>query len=86
MKRFDEKMTDIIIGEMVTQLLNEDASISWSILLERLQQFLDMERDETRLRAALRRWRRYAPKCCYIRPRLPGLNLIRQTFISFTKY
>lgn len=51
---FDEKMTDIIIGEMVTQLLNEDASISWSILLERLQQFLDMERDETRLRAALR--------------------------------
>lgn len=51
---FDEKMTDIIIGEMVTQLLNEDAAISWSILLERLQQFLDIERDETRLRAALR--------------------------------
>ncbi|MGG6124447.1 hypothetical protein [Pantoea allii] len=51
---FDEKMTDIIIGEMVTQLLNEDAAISWSILLERLQQFLDTEQDEVRLRAALR--------------------------------
>ena len=51
---FDEKMTDIIIGEMVTQLLNEDAAISWRILLERLQQFLDTEQDEVRLRAALR--------------------------------
>lgn len=51
---FDEKMVDIIIGEMVTQLLNEDAAISWSILLERLQQFLDTEQDEVRFRAALR--------------------------------
>ena len=51
---FDEKMTDIIIGEMVTQLLNEDAAISWRLLLERLQQLLDTEQDEVRIRAALR--------------------------------
>ncbi|MFB4358002.1 hypothetical protein RBJ15_16750 [Pantoea sp. BS_4] len=51
---FDEKMTDIIIGEMVTQLLNEDAAISWRLLLERLQQLLDTESDEVRIRAALR--------------------------------
>ncbi|MBC0856182.1 hypothetical protein [Pantoea stewartii] len=51
---FDEKMTDIIIGEMVTQLLNEDAAISWRLLLERLQQLLDTESDEVRIRAVLR--------------------------------
>ncbi|WP_394515177.1 hypothetical protein [Pantoea sp. SGAir0215] len=36
---FDEKMTDIIIGEMVTQLLNEDAAISCAFSLSGCNSF-----------------------------------------------
>lgn len=51
---FDEKMTEIIIGEAITALLDASAAVSWSALLEKLHSALDAETDEHRIRAGLR--------------------------------
>lgn len=51
---FDEKMTEIIIGEAVTALLDASAAVSWSALLVKLHSALDAETDEHRIRAGLR--------------------------------
>ena len=51
---FEEKMADIMIGEAVTALLNEDAAISWAALTDRLRSAIENETDEDRVRAGLR--------------------------------
>ena len=51
---FDEKMADIMIGEAVTALLDEDVAISWVALTDRLRSAIDNETDEDRIRAGLR--------------------------------
>ena len=51
---FDDKMADIIIGEAVTALLDEDVAISWAALTERLRSAIENETDEDRIRAGLR--------------------------------
>jgi probable RcsB/C two-component-system connector len=51
---FDDKMADIIIGEAVTALLNEDVAISWAALTDRLRSAIENETDEDRIRAGLR--------------------------------
>ncbi|MCE0491048.1 hypothetical protein LU196_13455 [Pantoea sp. Mb-10] len=51
---FEEKMTEIIIGEAVTSLLDSHASITWVALLDKLHIALDKETDEVRVRAVLR--------------------------------
>ena len=53
-KEFEEKMTEILIGEAVTDLLDANAAISWTALLDRLRAGLDQETDEHRIRAGLR--------------------------------
>ncbi|WP_065647582.1 hypothetical protein [Pantoea eucrina] len=53
-KEFEEKLTEILIGEAVTDLLDANAAISWTALLDRLRVGLDKETDEDRIRAALR--------------------------------
>jgi len=40
-KEFEEKMTEILIGEAVTDLLDANAAISWTALLDRLRAGLD---------------------------------------------
>jgi len=49
----DEKMTELIIGEAVTELLNDNAAITWSALLDKLHAIAASERDEERAKAAL---------------------------------
>ncbi|WP_343463390.1 hypothetical protein [Pantoea sp.] len=51
---FEEKMTEIIIGEAVTSLLDSHASITWVALLNKLHIALDKETDEVRIRAVFR--------------------------------
>ena len=51
---FDDKMADIIIGEAVTALLDDNVAISWAALNDRLQAMLDLETDSDRIRAVLR--------------------------------
>lgn len=51
---FEEKMADIMIGEAVTALLDEDVAISWAVLTERLRAAIEHETDEDRVRAGLR--------------------------------
>lgn len=51
---FEEKMADIMIGEAVTALLDEDVAISWAVLTERLRAAIEHETDEERVRAGLR--------------------------------
>ena len=51
---FDDKMADIIIGEAVTALLDDNVAISWAALNDRLQAMLDRETDSDRIRAVLR--------------------------------
>ncbi|KTR91777.1 hypothetical protein [Pantoea dispersa] len=51
---FDDKMADIIIGEAVTALLDDNVAISWAALNDRLQAMLDCETDSDRIRAVLR--------------------------------
>lgn len=50
---FDEKMADIMIGEAVTALLDEDVVISWKVLMDRLRSAVENETDEDRVRAGL---------------------------------
>jgi probable RcsB/C two-component-system connector len=50
---FEEKMADIMIGEAVTALLDEDVAISWAVLTERLRAAIEHETDEDRVRAGL---------------------------------
>lgn len=50
---FDEKMADIMIGEAVTALLEEDVAFSWAALTGRLPSALENETDEDRARAGL---------------------------------
>lgn len=51
---FEEKMADIMIGEAVTALLDEDVDISWAVLKDRLRAAIENETDEDRVRAGLR--------------------------------
>jgi len=51
---FEEKMADIMIGEAVTALLDEDVAISWAVLTDRLRAAIEHETDEDRVRAGLR--------------------------------
>ncbi|ADU72183.1 hypothetical protein [Pantoea sp. At-9b] len=51
---FDDKMADIMIGEAVTALLDEDVAISWAALTDRLRSAIENETDEDRIRAGLR--------------------------------
>jgi len=51
---FEEKMADIMIGEAVTALLDEDVAISWAALTDRLRSAVENETDEDRIRAGLR--------------------------------
>ncbi|NIF23975.1 MULTISPECIES: hypothetical protein [Pantoea] len=51
---FEENMADIMIGEAVTALLDEDVAISWAALTDRLQSAIENETDEDRIRAGLR--------------------------------
>lgn len=50
----DEKMTEVIIGEAVSELLSAGLDISWVALLDRLRAALNGENDEDRLRAVVR--------------------------------
>jgi len=50
----EEKLTEILIGEAVTELLDANAAISWTALLDSLRASLDKETDEYRIRAGLR--------------------------------
>lgn len=49
----DDKLTEIIIGEAVKELLNSNAAVSWRALLDKLHCTLDAETDENRIRACL---------------------------------
>ncbi|MDR6352546.1 hypothetical protein [Pantoea sp. SORGH_AS_0659] len=51
---FDDKMTEIMIGEAVTALLDEDEAISWTALTQRLMAAIEGETDEDRIRAGMR--------------------------------
>lgn len=51
---FDDKMTEIMIGEAVTALLDEDVAINWIALTERLRAAVEGETDEDRIRAGMR--------------------------------
>lgn len=51
---FDDKMTEIMIGEAVTALLDEDVAISWTALTERLRAAIEGETNEDRIRAGMR--------------------------------
>ncbi|KHJ69724.1 hypothetical protein QU24_02360 [Pantoea rodasii] len=51
---FEEKMADIMIGEAVTALLDDDVTISWAALTDRLRAAIENETDEDRIRAGLR--------------------------------
>ncbi|PJZ04125.1 hypothetical protein PRCB_17775 [Pantoea rodasii] len=51
---FDDKMADIMIGEAVTALLDEDVTISWAALTDRLRANIRGETDEERVRAGQR--------------------------------
>ncbi|KJV24695.1 hypothetical protein [Pantoea sp. SM3] len=51
---FEEKMADIMIGEAVTALLDEDVAISWAALTDRLRSAIENATDEDRIRAGLR--------------------------------
>ena len=51
---FEEKMADIMIGEAVTALLDEEMTISWAALTDRLRAAIENETDEARIRAGLR--------------------------------
>ncbi len=51
---FEEKMADIMIGEAVTALLDDDVTISWAALTDRLRSAIENETDEDRVRAGLR--------------------------------
>lgn len=51
---FDDKMTEIMIGEAVTALLDEDEAISWTALTRRLMAAIEGETDEDRIRAGMR--------------------------------
>ncbi|ADU72145.1 hypothetical protein [Pantoea sp. At-9b] len=50
----DEKMTEVIIGEAVSELLSVGLDISWVALLDKLRTALNGETDEDRIRAVLR--------------------------------
>lgn len=50
----DEKMTEVIIGEAVSELLSAGMDISWAALLNKLRAALNGETDEDRLRAVVR--------------------------------
>lgn len=47
----NEKMTNIVIGEAVMQLVSSGADISWRAVTETLQLHLKMEQDSERLMA-----------------------------------
>ncbi|MDU5473413.1 hypothetical protein [Pantoea sp. UBA5035] len=47
----NEKMTNIVIGEAVMQLVSAGADISWRAVTETLQLHLKMEQDSERLMA-----------------------------------
>lgn len=49
----DEKMTEIIIGEAVTELLISDMDISRLALFEKLRSTRNVETDKARIRAGL---------------------------------
>ncbi len=51
---FEDKMADIMLGEAVTALLDEDVAISWAALTDRLRSAIEIEKDEDRIRAGLR--------------------------------
>jgi len=51
---FDDKMADIMLGEAVTALLDENVAISWVALTDRLRSAIENETDEDRIRAGLR--------------------------------
>lgn len=51
---FDDKMTEIMIGEAVTAQLDEDVAINWIALTERLRAAIEGETDEDRIRAGMR--------------------------------
>ncbi len=51
---FEDKMADIMLGEAVTALLDEDVAISWAALTDRLRSAIEIETDEDRIRAGLR--------------------------------
>lgn len=50
----DDKMTELIIGEAVTELLNDNAAITWNALLDKLHFVAASGTDEERINAALR--------------------------------
>ncbi|MBK0000754.1 hypothetical protein [Erwinia sp. S38] len=50
----DEKMTEHIIGEAVTELLNDNDPITWHSLLAKLHAIVGNELDEERVNAAVR--------------------------------
>jgi len=50
----DERITDIVIGEAVMQLVNTGADISWSAVTLTLQRQLKMEQDSERAEAMYR--------------------------------
>lgn len=50
----DDKMTELIIGEAVTELLNDNATINWSSLLDKLHRIVASETNDERAKAALR--------------------------------
>ncbi|KJV42932.1 hypothetical protein VH86_24565 [Pantoea sp. BL1] len=51
---FEDKMADIMLGEAVTALLDEEVAISWAALTDRLRSAIEHETDEDRIRAGLR--------------------------------
>ena len=51
---FDDKMADIMLGEAVTALLDENVAVSWVVLTDRLRSAIENETDEDRIRAGLR--------------------------------
>lgn len=51
---FEDKLADIMIGEAVTALLDEDLPISLATLTERLRTAIEGENDGDRARAGLR--------------------------------
>jgi hypothetical protein len=50
----DDDMTEILIGEAVTELLETRAAISWNALLQKLQSAMNNETSEVRIRAMQR--------------------------------
>jgi len=50
----EDEMTEILIGEAVTELLETRAAISWNALLQKLLSALNKETSEVRIRAIQR--------------------------------